>query len=103
MSYQAKVTLGFRQTGCVALRRTIVSIALLSSLAMLSGCAANFSTLVANHPECAVDARIARWKVEQCLGYGKVHRDAFDMCLARQQVPQRKIEMLDNCVTLLSG
>ena len=103
MSYQAKVTLGFRQTGCVALRRTIVSIALLSSLAMLSGCAANFSTLVANHPECAVDARIARWKVEQCLGYGNVHRDAFDICLARQQVPPHQIEVLDNCVAGQSG
>jgi len=100
MSDQAKVTLGFRRTGCVALRRTVVSIALPSALAMLSGCAANCSTLVANHPECVVDAGITRWNVEQCLGYGNVQRDAFDMCLARQQVPQRKIETLDNCVAL---
>jgi hypothetical protein len=63
---------------------------------MLSSYTANFSTLVADHPECAVDAGIERWRVEQCLGYGNVHRDAFDMCMARQQVPQHKIETLDN-------
>jgi hypothetical protein len=81
---------------------TRIVLILMTALAVLSGCAANFSTLVANHPECAVDAGIAWSKVEQCLGYGNVHRDAFDMCLARQQVPPRKIEMLDNCAALRS-
>jgi len=65
---------------------------------MLSSCTANFSALVADHPQCVVDAGIARWKVEQCLGYGNVHRDAFNMCMERQQVPQHKIETLDDCV-----
>jgi hypothetical protein len=74
-----------------------------SAIAMLSSCTPSFSTFVADHPECAVDAGIAQWKVEQCLGYGNVHRDAFDMCLARQQVPPHQIEVLDNCVAGQSG
>jgi uncharacterized protein YceK len=80
--------------------RTGIALMVMTVFAVLSGCATNFSTLVANHPECAVDAGIAWWKVEQCLGYGNVHRDAFDMCLTRQQVPQRKIDILDNCAVL---
>jgi hypothetical protein len=95
--------LSFRKAVCAAAPETVVLIALMSALAMLSNCTANFSTLVADHPECAVNAGIERWKVEQCLGYGNVPRDAFYMCLARQQVPQHKIETLDNCVAARSG
>jgi hypothetical protein len=81
----------------------MVFVVMTSTLAMLSSCTPNFSTLVADHPQCAADAGIARWKVEQCLGYGNVHSDAFDVCLERQQVPQREIEMLDDCVTSRSS
>jgi hypothetical protein len=95
--------LSFRKAACNAAAATIAAAVVTSALAVLSSCTANFSALVADHPGCAVEAGIARWKVEQCLGYGNVHRDAFDICLARQQVPQRKIEMLDNCVTARSG
>jgi len=101
MSQQANDSLSFRRAARAAVSRAIVVI-VMTALAVLSGCAANFSTLVANHPECAVDAGIAWWKVEKCLGYGNVQRDAFDICLTRQQVPQRKIEMLDNCAALRS-
>jgi len=41
--------------------------------------------------------------VEQCLGYGNVHRDTLDLCLERRQVAQRKIELLDDCVAARSG
>jgi hypothetical protein len=72
---------------------------ILSSMAAaLNGCAANYSQKVADHSGCVDDVGIARSKVDQCLNYGNVHRDAFDMCLARQQVPQGKIERLDSCV-----
>jgi hypothetical protein len=99
MVEQVNHSLSFRRAAGTAVPTGIVLI-VMTALAVLSGCAANFSTLIANHPECADDAGIARWKVEQCLGYGNVQRDAFDMCLTRQQVPQRKIEMLDNCAAL---
>jgi len=69
---------------------------------MLGSCTAKFSTLVADHLGCAADAGSARSQVEQCLGYGKVHRDTLDLCLERQQVAPRKIELLDDCVAAQS-
>ena len=70
---------------------------------MLGSCTAKFSTLVADHLGCAADADIARSQVEQCLGYGNAHRDTLDLCLERQQVAQRKIELLVDCVAARSG
>jgi hypothetical protein len=66
--------------------------------AALNGCSANYSQRVAHHLGCVTDVGIARSKVDQCLNYGYVHRDAFDRCLARQQVPPGRIERLDSCV-----
>ncbi len=87
----------------VAAHAAIVLCVAALAIAALSGCAANFSQQVADHPGCVADAGIARWKVDQCLGYGNVHRDAFNICLAKQQVPQHKIEMLDDCIEARSG
>jgi hypothetical protein len=98
----ADISLRFRKAASEAPLGIIV-IMLASGLGTLSSCTPNFSTLVADHPGCAADAGITRWKIEQCLSYGNVHRDAFDMCLARQQVPPRKIEILDDCVAVQSG
>ncbi|HKV53764.1 MAG TPA: hypothetical protein VJN94_03895 [Candidatus Binataceae bacterium] len=64
----------------------------------LSGCAPDFSQRVANHRGCTGDAQIEPWKVNQCMSYGAVHRDAFDNCLAERGVPPRKIRMLNECV-----
>ncbi len=89
--------------GSLAAHAAIVLGVAASAIATLSGCAANFSQQVADHPGCVADAGIARWKVDQCLGYGNVHRDAFDICLAKQGVSQHKIEMLDDCVETRSG
>lgn len=94
--------MSLRKAACQA-APGVIAFSMAAALAILSSCTANFSTLVADHPQCVVDAGIARWKVEQCLGYGNVHRDAFDMCLERQQVPQHKIKMLDDCVAALSS
>ena len=95
----AEASLFFRK----AAREAVALVPLASVLAMLGSCTANFSTLVADHLECAADAGIARSQVEQCLGYGNVHRDAFDMCLERQRVAQGKIELLDDCVAAPAG
>jgi hypothetical protein len=73
-------------------------VAVTAAALIVGGCTANFSTLVADRPGCTISAGVPRSKVEQCLGYGNVHRDAFDICLERQQVPAHKIEMLDDCV-----
>jgi hypothetical protein len=70
----------------------------LAAASLIAGCSETFGDKLREHRNCIGEAQIEPAKVDTCLHDTNGRRERIDVCLSSEMVPDRKIEMLNECV-----
>ncbi len=79
-------------------RRRFVQLAVALLAITAGGCSETFGEQISKHRECIGRAQIQPQKVDTCLRDTDGRRENVDVCLSSAMVPDRKIEILNQCI-----